>query len=295
MLKKTILCSSLVFSAFNPSFAKEREGLKAQMRNITPDSRVHFKISLHDLNRIEVKNDRIAQVFGKSGAFLVEQDLENGQLYLKPTPQNGRRPLSVTLTTEKGQVQDLLLTPYDVPGETLILKEDQTSVLKRVLKIMKEEDKDFLEEEGVRGVKRLVPKNTLESDLTQTGIVLLEKREKDSVAYIVEPIDQRAPIFQTKELLQEGSGSLGDQENREKPLTNAKTDSFKTGIQEDEEELLDQEEETVQLEDRKLKTPFSNEETRTSFPIPENDPALPSNQIDSTGVLQQSSLPGESS
>jgi hypothetical protein len=96
------------------------------------EGRLSFTVSEHDLNRIEIKNDRIQQIFGNKGTFITEYDQEMGHLYLKPAGSQpvrsrpsrsvGSRPISLTIVSEKGVVQDLLLLPIDCPGETLILK-----------------------------------------------------------------------------------------------------------------------------------------------------------------------------
>ena len=96
--------------------------LALQMKEMIQDQRLQFKISLYDLNRIEVRGDRINQVFGNGGAFVVDHDSDKGHLYIKPSPTNGRRPISLSITTERGAVQDLILTPFDIPSETVLLK-----------------------------------------------------------------------------------------------------------------------------------------------------------------------------
>lgn len=98
-----------------------------QMKEMILDQRLSFKISLYDLNRIEVRGDRINQVFGNGGAFVVDHDTDKGHLYIKPTPANDRRPISLSITTEKGDVQDLILLPFDMPGETVLLKSTHVS------------------------------------------------------------------------------------------------------------------------------------------------------------------------
>ena len=93
-----------------------------QIKQIIQDERVSATISSQDLNRIEVKGDRITQVFGSSGTFIVDHDRESGHLYIKPTLANAMRPISISITTEKGLVQDLHLFPKAVPSETIFLK-----------------------------------------------------------------------------------------------------------------------------------------------------------------------------
>lgn len=115
-----------------------------QMKEVIEDQRLPFTISLYDLSRLEVRGDRINKVFGSSGAFVVDHDTDRGHLYIKPSPQNGRRPISLSLTTEKGIVQDLILTPLDIPSETIVLKplsnntSKQDNAPKPVLSFMKD-------------------------------------------------------------------------------------------------------------------------------------------------------------
>ena len=116
MIKKIFLCSMLVA---NSTYATQIKTME--------EGRLSFNVSIHDLNRIEIKGDRIHQVFGNKGTFMVEHDLEKGHLYLKP--MNPSRPISLTIVSEKGVVQDLLLIPVDSPGETLILKQQDSNGL----------------------------------------------------------------------------------------------------------------------------------------------------------------------
>ena len=114
MIKKLFLYSMLVVSSAYATQIKTME-----------EGRLSFNVSIHDLNRIEIRGDRIHQVFGNKRTFMVEHDLEKGHLYLKP--MNPSRPISLTIVSEKGALQDLLLIPVDSPGETLILKKRDSS------------------------------------------------------------------------------------------------------------------------------------------------------------------------
>ena len=95
--------------------------IAAQVMTLSSDTRLTAKISQKDMNRIGVDGDRIAQVFGRSGNIAIETDNTQGQLFIKPMG-NGRHPISLTLITESGLIQDLLLLPLDIPAETIVLK-----------------------------------------------------------------------------------------------------------------------------------------------------------------------------
>jgi hypothetical protein len=61
-------------------------------------------------------------VFGDEEAYTMQTDETRGQIFLKPTEANGEKPISITVTTENGVVQDLELTPKKILTATIILK-----------------------------------------------------------------------------------------------------------------------------------------------------------------------------
>ena len=87
-----------------------------------PDKRIKAVIACDSMNRIAVENDRITQIFGDNEAYEVLLEENTGQLFLKPTSENGKKPLSVTLITENGLTQDMSLQPEEREATTLILK-----------------------------------------------------------------------------------------------------------------------------------------------------------------------------
>lgn len=89
---------------------------------INPDKRITADISKDSMNRIAMTGDRITQVFGDSEAYELQTEETSGQIFIKPTLENGEKPLSMTLVTEKNITQDLLLNPMEKEASTLILK-----------------------------------------------------------------------------------------------------------------------------------------------------------------------------
>ncbi len=83
----------------------------SQVLTLSENQRLEIAISADSMNRIAVTNDRIAQVFGDEGTFVSQADEHTGQLFIKPSPENGTKPLSITLITENGVTQDLILKP----------------------------------------------------------------------------------------------------------------------------------------------------------------------------------------
>ncbi len=89
---------------------------------MNPDKRLKAVISCDSMNRLAVANDRITQIFGDNDAYEVQTEESTGQLFLKPTAENGKKALSVTLITENGATQDMVLQPQEREATTVILK-----------------------------------------------------------------------------------------------------------------------------------------------------------------------------
>jgi len=86
------------------------------------DKRLKAVISCDSMNRLAVANDRITQIFGDNDTYEVQTEESTGQLFLKPSAENGKKPLSVTLITENGATQDMVLQPEEREATTVILK-----------------------------------------------------------------------------------------------------------------------------------------------------------------------------
>lgn len=89
---------------------------------VSEGKRLEATISVDAMNRISVLNDRIINIFGDEGTFVTQTDEQTGQIFIKPTIENGSKPLSLTLITENGITQDLSLNPTDVTAATIVLK-----------------------------------------------------------------------------------------------------------------------------------------------------------------------------
>lgn len=88
---------------------------------------IEVPISKQDLTRITVKEDRILNVFGVTGEYVLEADEDQGQIFIRPAGLNNNKPIHLTLTTEAGHTQDLRLIPEDKKPEALILKAEDNS------------------------------------------------------------------------------------------------------------------------------------------------------------------------
>jgi type-F conjugative transfer system secretin TraK len=84
--------------------------------------RLEADIGMEVMNRLAVANDRIVNVFGDDGAFVAQTDDNTGQVFIKSTPENLQKPLSMTIITENGATQDLTLNLRQTKAATIILK-----------------------------------------------------------------------------------------------------------------------------------------------------------------------------
>lgn len=97
----------------------------AILRTLDDSKSIEISISKQSLTRITVKDDRVANVFGITGEYVLEADEELGQVFIRPIGHETNKPIHLTLTTEKGHTQDLRLIPKDQAPEALILEENK--------------------------------------------------------------------------------------------------------------------------------------------------------------------------
>jgi hypothetical protein len=100
----------------------QTSGSQGQVLALMPDRRIEASICPDSMNRIAIANDRIIRIFGDDGTFESQNDEDTGQIFLKPTAENGAKSLSITLVTEQGITQDLTLKPTAPSARTLIFK-----------------------------------------------------------------------------------------------------------------------------------------------------------------------------
>jgi hypothetical protein len=118
-LSKTRLSLALSFIlALLAPFASKA----SQVLTLAENKRVEAAICPDSMNRIAIANDRITHIFGDEGTFESQNDENTGQVFLKPTVENGAKSLSLTLITEQGITQDLTLKPTAKSATTLIFK-----------------------------------------------------------------------------------------------------------------------------------------------------------------------------
>ncbi len=103
------------------------EAHSAHLRFLNDQQVIEVEISRQGLTRIKIQEDRILNVFGVTGEYVMEVDEGQGQIFLSPMGPGSSNPISLTLTTEKGRTQDLRLTPKEKAPEALILQVQESS------------------------------------------------------------------------------------------------------------------------------------------------------------------------
>ena len=97
----------------------------AIMRPLDEMKVLEIPIAQDALTRIKVQDDRILQVFGNAGEYVLETDNYQGQIFIRPMLSLDAIPskaISLILTTEAGYTQDLRLLPKNQAPEALILQ-----------------------------------------------------------------------------------------------------------------------------------------------------------------------------
>ena len=118
IILKLLMITNVAISNELPAIPKHHGG---NVLTIAEDQRLEAQIG-NAMNRLAVVNDRIVNIFGEEEAFTFQSDEHTGQVFIKPTPENGNKPIAITLVTENGVTQDLTLIPSRTKATTVILK-----------------------------------------------------------------------------------------------------------------------------------------------------------------------------
>ena len=98
--------------------------LHAKEYKIDENKRLEIAISASEQNRIKIVGDRIAEVVGMNGEYLLESEERQGQIFIKA--QTGAQDLSFTIISEGGLNQDIKVKPKEgLPGQIIILKGEE--------------------------------------------------------------------------------------------------------------------------------------------------------------------------
>lgn len=104
-----------------------------QKLEVKPDATATARIALKETSRIKVEGSAIVDVFGSvyspdnpAGELMVAPDAASGELYVMPSAMAvPGKPVNIFVKTGKA-TYTLLLTPVDIPSETVILSDRLT-------------------------------------------------------------------------------------------------------------------------------------------------------------------------
>lgn len=128
-------------------------GVNAEQFKMT-DEIIHSKISYQNLNRIKVKGDKIDSIAGIETAFHFEKNDRTGEIFIRPTEDNGYSPISLSLTTVSGKTQDLQLEVVDGEANTIELVAEKEEYPQIDLSAMNEESSGNDYEESICSVMK---------------------------------------------------------------------------------------------------------------------------------------------
>jgi hypothetical protein len=88
---------------------------------IPENGKLIANISDRGVNRIAVRDDRIAEVVGNGEEYIIESDSNLGQIFLTPVLK-APKEINIRLITEKEKIIDTILKIKNIEPQTLILK-----------------------------------------------------------------------------------------------------------------------------------------------------------------------------
>lgn len=93
----------------------------AQLVEVRDGTVVSVRVSGGEPNRIVIRDGRIHKVWGAEGKAVLKPDADTGQVYLQPAEGWRNRPFSLFVKDDQGGVYTLVLTPAEMPSETVTL------------------------------------------------------------------------------------------------------------------------------------------------------------------------------
>ena len=93
-----------------------------QTVSIADNQTKNITVSAYELSRIFVKDDRIQNVRGLEGAYVLTKDTALGQIYIKPTLLYQVKPFNLFITTEKARNFNLFVTADGIAGQDIEIR-----------------------------------------------------------------------------------------------------------------------------------------------------------------------------
>lgn len=92
------------------------------------------KLSIKEPTRLSIAGAKIQKWFHNEGELILERDVDNGQLFIKPVQL--LKPINMFLVDDGGHTYTLLLQPTDIPAENILVKDrrarhEEPSIIER--------------------------------------------------------------------------------------------------------------------------------------------------------------------
>ena len=84
---------------------------------------LYGKLSLKEMTRISVSGARIKKWYFNDGELILDKDVDNGFILIKPV--RPKKPVNLFITDDKGGTHTLLLEPTDMPAENIFVKDKE--------------------------------------------------------------------------------------------------------------------------------------------------------------------------
>jgi type-F conjugative transfer system secretin TraK len=111
MLRKFFILFSLIVLV-KTSFA-------GQVISLINNGEGAAQIARTGLNRIYLEEDKIKNVISLNGELMIQKDIDNGQLFVKPIDESRDKPIEIFLTTESGNHFALSLKPLTIKSQNI--------------------------------------------------------------------------------------------------------------------------------------------------------------------------------
>lgn len=140
---------NIMFIAFYTFFATQCYAIQKHHGSIDP---VQVFISNKHLCRFYVEGDRIQKIIGSTDFLSIESDEDVGHIWIS-SHRIQKEPITATIITEKGYIQDLKILTVEKPCETIALipfksnegksvKSDREEIVSVVKSILRNENKE---------------------------------------------------------------------------------------------------------------------------------------------------------
>jgi len=143
-----------------------------QVKVVDDNAEVAGVISFSDISRIFVEGDRIAEVKGVKGKYILNKDEKKGDVFVRPTSAESGL-IQLYLITEKNKTYQLSLSPEKIGAQTIMLRPNAPE-----MKVLSERSASIYEDEVVRFVKQTIEGVGVEHEFFRVDVRTLKNKQR---------------------------------------------------------------------------------------------------------------------